>query len=85
MLLAIGRIKNYFVIVRVATVSVTMNHDRFAAGSTRQYCNMTELSHELERQALTGHETSSVTTQFGEGIHEWAFGESQPHLLMTSR
>ena len=38
---------------------------------------MTELSHELERQALTGHETSAMTTQRGEGIHGRASGESQ--------
>jgi hypothetical protein len=38
---------------------------------------MTELGHELERQALTGHETSAVTTQLGEGIHGRASGESQ--------
>jgi hypothetical protein len=38
---------------------------------------MTELSYELERQALTlGHETSAVTTQRGEGIHERESGES---------
>jgi hypothetical protein len=37
---------------------------------------MTELSDELERQALTGHETSAMTTQRGEGIHGWASGES---------
>jgi hypothetical protein len=38
---------------------------------------MTELSDELERQALTGHETNAVTTQRGEGIHGRASGESQ--------
>jgi len=36
---------------------------------------MPEFSHELERQALTGHETSAVTTQFGRGIHERKSGE----------
>jgi hypothetical protein len=38
---------------------------------------MPELGHELERKALTGHETSAATTQFGKGIHERASGESQ--------
>ena len=38
---------------------------------------MTVLSHEPERQALTGHETNAVTTQRGEGIHGRASGESQ--------
>jgi len=38
---------------------------------------MTVLSHEPERQALTGHETNAVTTQGGEGIHGRAAGESQ--------
>jgi hypothetical protein len=36
-----------------------------------------EFSHGLERQALTGHETSAVTTQFDEGVHGRAFGKSQ--------
>jgi hypothetical protein len=39
---------------------------------------MTELSDELERHAVTGHETNAMTTQRGEGIRGRASGESQP-------